>query len=144
MFLSTVPAVWWSVGDLSSPGFSPQELDYVVQPPDWSPTVVRLIGIASTAVWLAAAGALAWAVFRRHVDRGWIFVMGPLVVVAAMVGYFGRVFTAGVIGANIGAGIGIIVGLPLALLLLVWALTQSFRIDHRRRRGPAATSPASR
>lgn len=43
-----------------------------------------------------------------------------------MVGYLGRVFTAGVIGANIGAGIGIIHGLPFALLLLAWAANQSF------------------
>jgi nitrogen fixation-related uncharacterized protein len=120
--LAAPVAAWWLVGDQSSEGFVRDDLDYVVTPPDWSATSVRLAGIVAVAVIFIGAIAILWAIRSGRFDRRWNRVVLVLFADAAFIGYAGRVATAGVIGANIGFGMVMLIGLVLFGSLTAWGV----------------------
>lgn len=94
----------------------------MIRPVLISPRLERVIGIASLLLTVLGAAALTWASVRHGFDLRWWLVVGPALASGALVGLAWRVFTAGVIGANIGAGCLLMFGGPLLALLLAWAI----------------------
>jgi hypothetical protein len=74
---------------------------------------------------IAAALLLTWASLRHRLDLRWWSVLGPLLLAGVLAGFGWRVFTAGVIGANIGAGLQAFFVGPVIAALLVWAVFRS-------------------
>ncbi len=111
---------WVGLGDLSSTGFRPSELDYAYRAPElarWqSASVVVLAGLVG--LWAIVLG------LHRRVRRV-ALVLAPLVGLAVAVS--ARVATAGVIGANIGLGLVVVLVLPIAAAALVLALVLAWR-----------------
>lgn len=124
---------WAGLGDLSSDGFRPSELDYAHRAPElavWqSASIVVLAGLLG--LWAVVIG------LHRRVRRV-ALVLAPLVGLAIAVS--GRVATAGVIGANIGLGLVVVFVLPVAAAALVLALVLAWRGPRppRRRHGNLA------
>jgi hypothetical protein len=121
--VSTPVVVAWLVGDQSSPGFARHELDYAWGPVN-IPPVLGLISVVVLAVSGVALGALFW---KRSLHRSWLPVVIMLAGAGVVLGYTWRVFTAGVIGANIGAGILMVFGGPLFLVYLLVTLIVGLR-----------------
>lgn len=111
---------WAGLGDLSSEGFRPSELDYSYRAPGlavWqSESIVVLAGLVG--LWAIVIG------LHQRVSRV-ALVLAPLVGLA--VALSGRVATAGVIGANIGLGLVVVFLLPVAAAVLVLALVLAWR-----------------
>ncbi|MEV5544505.1 hypothetical protein AB0L13_47775 [Saccharopolyspora shandongensis] len=123
MTVAVPVVIWYLVGDLSSPGFSPAQLDYVINPLPISPFVEHGLGILAMALIVASS----WMLYRNQKNGlvrypTWI-ILGLLVATGLIVGFSWRVLTAGGIGANIGAGLMILFALPVAGLLALAALT---------------------
>src|SRR5215472_10703076 len=95
-------ATWYLVGDQSTT--SPEHADYVIRPIRMSRQLERVIGVGGLLLTILAAAVLAWASVRHTFDLRWWLVIGPATAASALAGLVWRVFTAGVIGANIGAG----------------------------------------
>src|SRR4029077_8067579 len=100
-----VPVVTWSlVGDQSTT--RPDNADYVIRPLfRVSGRAGRVLGIVSLALAIAAAAWLSWVSVHNGSHLRWWSVIGPLLPLGILLGLGWRVFTAGVIGANIGAGL---------------------------------------
>jgi hypothetical protein len=111
---------WAGLGDLSSEGFRPSELDFSYRAPElagWqSASIVVLAGLVGS--WGIVVG------LHQRVHRV-ALVLAPLVGLAAAL--TGRVATAGVIGANIGLGLVVVLVLPVAAALLVLVLVLAWR-----------------
>jgi hypothetical protein len=120
--LAAPVAAWWLVGDQSSEGFTRDELDYVVSPPNWSAESVRLAGIAALLAIVIAAVVVRWANGTERLDRRWNRVVLVLVLDAAYVGYASRIATAGVIGANLGFASAVLVGIVVFGPLTAWGV----------------------
>ena len=117
-----VPVVTWSlVGDQSTTG--PDNADYVIRPvfrvSAGEPRVLRIVSLVLA---IAAAAWLSWASVHNGFDLRWWSVIGPLLPLGILLGLGWRVFTAGVIGGNIGAGLYAFFAGPVMLALLVWAV----------------------
>lgn len=119
LVLATPLAVWSLVGDLSATEFD--DLDYIWRAPDLPVAVDVALGVVSVAVVLASAAVLLGGLRRGHVRRQWSATVVPLCVAGALLGYGGRVVTAGGIGANIGGGLMVMFAGPLILALVVAA-----------------------
>ncbi len=120
LVLAATAAIWYLVGDQSTT--SPENADYVIRPFRLSRQVERTAGIGGSLLAIAAAAVLTWASVRHDFDLRWWFVIGPALGAGALFGFAWRVFTAGVIGANIGAGCLLMFGGPVLVLLLAWAI----------------------
>jgi hypothetical protein len=120
LVLAATVAIWYLVGDQSTT--SAEHADYVIRPIRMSRRLEQIIGIGGLLLTVIAAAALTWASVRHTFDLRWWLVIGPATAAGALAGLAGRVFTAGVIGANIGAGCLLMVGGPLLGLLLAWAI----------------------
>jgi hypothetical protein len=123
--LLAVPVMtWWLAGDQSTVPLS-ADPDYFIRPFRISPALERLLGCGSVLVAIVAALQLTWASLRHVLDPRWWSVLGPLLLIGVLVGFGWRVFTAGVIGANIGAGFFTFFAGPVIVALLVWAVFRS-------------------
>ena len=120
LVLAATIATWHLIGDQSTT--SPQHADYAVKPIRMSRRLERIIGIGGLLLTIIAAAVLTWASVRHTFDLRWWLVIGPATAAGTLVGLAWRVFTAGVIGANIGAGCLLMFGGPLLALLLAWAI----------------------
>ncbi|WP_344879126.1 hypothetical protein [Allokutzneria multivorans] len=116
---------WWAVGDQSAQVPPDTRLDYYYQLPAYHPAVDVALGVAGVIVGVA--------VFVRAKGLWRLPFAGALLLGAAL-GLFGRVLTAGGIGANIGAGMVFMIGLPLTALCLIGLLTGSKLHTARQRR----------
>ncbi|MFB9906950.1 hypothetical protein [Allokutzneria oryzae] len=99
---------WWALGDLSAKVPPGTRLDYFVEPPFRSPTTDLVLGVIGLAV---AVVIVARAKGMWRLPYVGAFVLG------GVLGFFCRVLTAGVIGANIGAGLVFMIGLPLVAVV---------------------------
>ncbi|MEE4545034.1 hypothetical protein V2S66_24085 [Streptomyces sp. V4-01] len=124
MGAATVVVTWWLVGDLTIRGYG-TDLDYAVRPPHWSAAAVRWAGVSALLVLLAGLVLLGAGSLRRWFPWQWWVVMALLVISGAVIGYSGRVATAGVIGANIGEGLAVLLFGPIAAGLTLGALVQA-------------------
>jgi hypothetical protein len=120
LVLAVTMATWYLVGDQSTT--SPAHADYVIRPVRMSRRLERIIGIGGLLLTVLAAAVLTWASVRHTFDLRWWLVIGPATAAGALVGIAWRVFTAGVIGANIGAGCLLMFGGPLLTFLLACAI----------------------
>lgn len=120
LVLAVTAATWYLIGDLSTT--SPEHADYVIRPTRISPRLERVIGIGGLLLTVIAAAVLTWASVRHTFDPRWWLVIGPATAAGVLLALAWRVFTAGVIGANIGAGCLVMFGGPLLALLLAWAI----------------------
>ncbi len=102
LVLAATVATWYLVGDQSTT--SPEHADYVIRPVRMSRRLERVIGMGGLLLAMLAAAVLTWASVRHTFDLRWWLVIGPATATGALVGLAWRIFTAGVIGANIGAG----------------------------------------
>src|SRR5260370_26469891 len=90
---------WWLIGDQSTT--SPENADYVVQPPlRLSNKATRALGIGALVVSVAAAASLIGASASHSFDPSWWSVIGPLLLLGILLALGGRVVTPGVVGAN--------------------------------------------
>ncbi|MGI8938510.1 MAG: hypothetical protein ACR2JF_09920 [Iamia sp.] len=96
--------------------------DYAARVPDAPRPVELAVGA------VAASGALGLAILALGSRAGVASTTGARLVgtgasllAGAIVGYGGRIVTAGVVGANIGAGLVLFFGVPLTVALLVVA-----------------------
>ena len=102
--------------------------DYFIRPFPISRAAERIIGVSAVVVTVAAGSLLTWASVQHSFDLRWWSVLGPLVAAAALIGFAWRIFTAQVIGANIGAGCMILFGGPVLLALLWWAVASAISL----------------
>ncbi|MEQ3549163.1 hypothetical protein WIS52_01660 [Pseudonocardia nematodicida] len=104
---------WYLVGDLTTVPAADRP-DRMVVLPEIPPVVEHGAGVLALGVLLGCLVAVARGV------SAWLSV--ALVVVAGLLlGFTGRVVTAGVIGANIGGGIAVMVLVPVAAVLVLAA-----------------------
>ena len=137
MVCATPVAVWWAVGDWS---LDASELDYAVRPFALSGAAQTAIGVVASLL-TTVAGVALWRRGALRRDRRWFGVLFPLLVIGVLAAVGWRIVTAGVIGANIGAGFVIIFGVPLAAVVIMWAVVRSIWLATRgRRRSTDATS----
>jgi hypothetical protein len=89
--------------------------------PFWPARVDIVLGVAFGVVFAVAA----FGVLRRRHESPWTrnqtLALALRMAVGVVCGYAYRVFTAGVIGANIGAGMIVMFGVPLVVVLMVAA-----------------------
>ena len=123
---ATPVATWCLVGDLSSEGFTEDELDYMVRGPDIPWFMEVLVGGLAVGVVVASAAVLGRAFYRGVLRRGWAPTVVLLAVAGVILGLGGRAVTAGGIGANIGGGLFLVLGFPVAGLLVVAALANAW------------------
>lgn len=107
LVLVTPVLAWLVLGDQSSDGFAPSELDFIARAPQIPLAVQWCAGVGGTAVALAALLVLhcagrAVAPERR---RLWWLLLGPFLAAGVFAAMLGRTMTAGGIGANIGYGL---------------------------------------
>ncbi len=130
LLLAVIVAAWYLGGfwhDLRTNDFV--DPDYFIRPPfPISQAAERIIRVSALVVIVAAGSLLTWASVQHSFDLRWWSVLGPLVAAAALIGFAWRIFTAQVIGANIGAGCLIIFGGPVLLALLWWAVTNAISL----------------
>lgn len=137
MVFATPVAVWWAVGDWSIDATEP---DYAVRPLALSGAAQTTAGVAASLL-TAVAAVVLWRRGALRRDRRWFGVLFALLVIGVLAAMGWRIVTAGVIGANIGAGFVIIFGVPLAAVVIVWAVARSIWLATRgRRSNPRATS----
>lgn len=132
LVLATPVAVWWLVGDLTDGrarrlAAEGVALDYAVRPVSLGPAGDRIVGVLACVAAVLALGVLVRATAVRRLDAGWWTVLAPLVAAGALVGFAGRVVTAGGVGANIGAGLMVLAGGPALVVLLVVAAVAGWR-----------------
>ncbi len=111
-------AVAFLIGDLSTTDVA--DPDYVIRPPDVPDVVGQALGMASLVLVVASTGMLVQAWRRGPPQPGFLSVLVPLLLLGVIGGAVWRVFTAAVIGANIGAGILMLFGWPIVLALVAF------------------------
>ncbi len=136
LVLATPVAVWWLVGDLTGGearrlAAEGVALDYAVRPVSLGTVGDRVAGVLACVAAVVALGVLVRATAVRGLDPRWWTVLTPLVAAGALVGFAGRVVTAGVIGANIGAGLLVLAGGPALVVLLLVAAIAAWRLRAR-------------
>ncbi|MER7458807.1 hypothetical protein [Micromonospora sp. NPDC126480] len=136
LVLAAPVAVWWLVGDLTNDearrlADEGVVLDYVVRPVSLGPVGDRFVGVVACGVAVAALAVLVRATAVRRLDPRWWAVLAPLVAAGALVGFAGRVLTAGGIGANVGAGLVALIGGPVLVVLLAVAAVAGWRLRTR-------------
>ncbi|WP_432519290.1 hypothetical protein [Kineococcus sp. SYSU DK006] len=129
---ATAVAVWWAVGDLSTPGGDPGP---EFADPRLSAAGETAAGVLSLLVLLAAAVLLSRRSSLLRRDRRWWAVLLPVVAAGALLAVAHRVATAATVGANIGIGLISLPGVVLAAAALLWSLLRGSRLllQHRRR-----------
>ena len=130
LVLATPVATWFLVGDLSATQFD--DLDYLWRAPALPAAVELVLGVLAALIAVASATVLAVALYRGQVRRQWSATVVPLCVAGALVGYAGRVVSAGGIGANIGGALMIGLAGPLVLALVVAAAWNAWYEGRRR------------
>ena len=128
--LATPVATWFLVGDLSATEFD--DLDYLWRAPALPAAVELVLGVLAALIAVASATVLAVALYRGQVRRQWSATVVPLCVAGALLGYAGRVVSAGGIGANIGGALMIGLAGPLVLALVVAAAWNAWYEGRRR------------
>ena len=108
--VALIPVTWWLVGDLSSPGFAPEELDYMFRAPEAFERHATSAGLVGATVAIGCLLALVWIYSRSNADRHGLLLVLSLAATGAFIGFAARTLTAGGIGANIGAGFVIMIG----------------------------------
>ncbi len=119
--LALIPVAWWLVGDQSSPGFTPEELDYTIRAPEAFERHAQAAGLAGTVVAAICLAALSWLFLRREIDQPGLTRLAWVAAGGVFVGIAGRILTAGSIGANIGGGLVIMVGISMLLVFIFTA-----------------------
>jgi hypothetical protein len=128
---ATPVALWWLIGDLTSPGFPDSKLDYAFRAPHPPPAVSNASGLLATVVVVIGAALLGRERFRGRITAGWLATPVLLCTAGALLAFGGRVMTAGGIGANIGAGLFVLFGLPAVLGLVMAATANAWRERRR-------------
>lgn len=121
--VATPVATWSLVGDLSEPVADP---DYLIRPIVLPRAAEVVLLVASVAAVCVATAFLVYERRTRRMDRKWVPPIVLLTVAGVVVGYGGRILTAGVTGANIGGGMVILFGGPFVLALVAvaaWSAT---------------------
>ena len=127
--LAVSVVTWWLIGDLSTA--RPDNADYVIRPlVRIGAGAARVLGIVSLVLALAAAAWLSWASVHSGFDLRWWSVIGPLLALGILLGLGWRVFTAGVVGANIGAGLYAFLVGPIIVALVGWAIFRMITLLH--------------
>ena len=116
--LALVPVTWWLLGDLSSPGFDPEELDYIFRAPETLNRHATAAGVTGLFVTAGCVMVLGWQYRKGGFDRRELTRVTIAVGLGFWTGMAARVFTAGGIGANIGGGI-IFLATILGIILVV-------------------------
>ncbi|MDG4860022.1 hypothetical protein P8605_17990 [Streptomyces sp. T-3] len=113
--------VWWLVGQQTLDVPDP---DYAQRP--WAMSTAAEAAIGGTALLVLVVTALLFAGWTSAGRTGpsWWYVLVPLLAAGLIAGVGQRVVTAEVIGANIGAGMVLLVGVPVAVLLVGFALVR--------------------
>ena len=93
--------------------------------PHWVVLTLGPIALVAAAV---ALGALVFAAAKGVIDRRWLQIVVALMIAGFLLAAFGRVATAGSIGANIGAGLALML-VPVAAILIVWAVFDALHIS---------------
>ena len=127
LVLATPVATWFLVGDLSATQFD--DLDYLWRAPALPAAMEFLVGVLAALVVLASATVLSVALHRGQVRRQWSATVVPLCVAGALLGYTGRVVSAGGIGANIGGALMIFLAGPLVVILVVAAAWNAWHAE---------------
>jgi hypothetical protein len=122
LIVLAVPVMtWWLIGDQSTT--RPSNADYVLRPPfRFGNKATRALGVGALAVAVAAAALLIGASASHSFDPSWWWVVGPLLLLGTLLAVGWRVFTAGVVGANIGAGLFAFFAGPVILALVGWVI----------------------
>jgi hypothetical protein len=129
LWVGVTVATWWLVGDQSST--TPDNADYAIRPPFHpSAPVERILGVGSAALGIVAGLWLIWASLGHGFDPAWWSVVGPSLLLGMLLALGWRVFTAGVIGANIGAGLFMMLAGPVILVLLAWVIFRTLSLLH--------------
>ena len=123
--VAAAPAAYLLVGDHSFRGLPDEQLDRLVQPPPLGRTSSVSIGVGCALVVVIAVCLLHLPGHALRADHDWRPVLAVPLVTAAAVGASGRVFTDGVVGANIGAGLLVLVEPVVVLAVLVWVARRS-------------------
>jgi hypothetical protein len=129
--LATPVATWTLAGDRSSDGFTEDQLDHLFRAPAIPWLVEVLAGAAAVAVVVASAAVLGRAVHQGRLSRPWLGTVVPLAAAGAVLGYGGRLVTAGGIGANIGGAMFLFIGLPIVGILVAAAAVNAW-VERRR------------
>lgn len=116
-----MPVAWWLIGDLSSVGFAPDELDYMVRAPEFLERHAAAAGVVGAVLTGACAAMLGWLYIRGHIERRWPAVVAEVAVLGVLAGGAARIVTAGVIGANIGGGLVVLI-VPAGIFALRWVI----------------------
>ncbi len=95
-----------------------------------APGAARILGIVSLVLAFAAAAWLSWASVHSGFDLQWWSVIGPMLALGILLGLGWRVFTAGVIGANIGAGLYAFFIGPIIVALAGWVVFRMITLLH--------------
>jgi hypothetical protein len=129
LLVLAVPVVtWWLAGDQSTT--SPDNADYVLRPRfRVGSRTTRALGTGTLAVTLVAAALLIGASASHSFDLSWWSVIGPLLLLGVLLGLGGRIFTAGVVGANIGAGLFVFFVGPVILALVAWVIFRTISLS---------------
>lgn len=126
---ATPVVVWWLVGDLSYRGQVEGGLDYWYKMPDIPGWTEAILGGGALIIGAVSALVLIAKVHAGWVDWRWLIVVALFVLVGALLGFSVRVFTVGVIGANMGAGLLAFFGAFPTLLIVTWAAVLARRIQ---------------
>ena len=130
LVLAIPVATWFLIGDLSATQFD--DLDYMWRAPVLPAPLELMLGVLAALVVLASATVLAVALRRDQVRRQWAATVVPLCAAGVLLGYAGRVVSAGGIGANIGGAMMIFLAGPLVLALVVAAAGNAWYEGRRR------------
>ena len=122
------PVTWWLVGDLTSAGFTEDQLDYFIRSPKAWDEHALTAGIAGAVVAGTVLARIGWLAFRNRLTRPLIRRLALAAAIGAYAGFAGRVLTAGGIGANIGAG--------LIMILTLAGIVTAVVVARDRRRTP--------
>ncbi|GGN50848.1 hypothetical protein GCM10010109_90450 [Actinoplanes campanulatus] len=140
-----VPAVpvatWWLVGDLTETS-GDIVLDYAYQPVTFGEAGDVILGVVAFLTALAALGVLLHGTVTGRMRNAWWGVAVSILAIGAYLGWAERIWTAGVIGANIGVGLTFLFGVPFVVTFLlpsVWSLV----VLRRARRTEPQPSPQS-
>ena len=117
----TPVAASWAIGDRSFQGRPADQLDYMYRVPDVPSWVTAAFGLLALIVLVLAVAALTVGVAQRRLNALWLRSAGLLFGAGVILGFVGRVTTAGSVGANIGGVIALFPGLAAVGVLVGFA-----------------------